>query len=92
MEVSDAVGEVVAFSDQVLRRGDAHLATLFTPTSSVIDGPLFDLYGVAKPAGFTAGQLVALDPTQRAGLLGLSTVTKFGTNDRGAGALPGLLA
>src|SRR5690606_14219140 len=32
-------------------------------------GGLFDIYGVAQPAGFTPGMPVSLDGTQRAGIL-----------------------
>ena len=41
----------------------------FTAPYSVIDAPLFAVYGVAEPAGFVPGQTVALDPAQRSGLL-----------------------
>ncbi len=61
--------ETLAFVDDVLRAGDGRLDTLLTAPYSVLDGPLFDLYGVARPAGTTGPVRVDLDPTQRAGLL-----------------------
>ncbi len=61
--------ETAAFSDYVIRSGDGLLSTLFTADFSVIDGPLFDLYGVAKPSGFTPGSPTTLDPLERSGLL-----------------------
>ncbi len=61
--------ETVNFVDHVIRRGDGKLDTLLTSSSSMVDGGLFDLYGVQKPATFVPGQLVPLDATQRAGLL-----------------------
>lgn len=61
--------ETVAFADHVLRNGDGRLETLLTAPYSILDGPLFDIYGVARPAGQTGAALVQLDPRQRAGLL-----------------------
>ena len=61
--------ETVAFVDDVLRAGDGRLETLLTASYSILDGGLFDLYGVARPAGTTGPVRVALDPTRRAGLL-----------------------
>lgn len=61
--------ETVNFVDAVVRRGNAKLDTLLTSSSSTIDGGLFALYGVERPANFVAGALVPLDATQRAGLL-----------------------
>ncbi len=61
--------ETVAFVDDVLRNGDGRLETLLTASYSILDGGLFDLYGVARPAGSTGPVRVDLDPTRRAGLL-----------------------
>jgi hypothetical protein len=61
--------ETMAFVDDVMRAGDGRLDTLLTASYSVLDGPLFELYGVARPAGTTGPVHVALDPTRRAGLL-----------------------
>jgi hypothetical protein len=61
--------ETLSFVDGVIRRGDARLDTLLTSAASPIDGPLFELYGAQRPAGFVPGQTVPLDPGQRAGLL-----------------------
>lgn len=52
----------VAFDDAA---GD--LATLFTSSTSFIDAPLAELYGVDAPA--TAFAAVALDPAERSGVL-----------------------
>src|SRR3954470_18509083 len=49
--------------------GDGKLETLLTAPYSILSGPLYDLYGVAKPAGGDAWQKTALDPKQRGGLL-----------------------
>jgi len=61
--------ETAAFVDDVLRNGDGRLETLLTAPYSILDGGLFDLYGVARPAGTTGPVRVDLDPTKRAGLL-----------------------
>jgi hypothetical protein len=63
--------ETLAFVDDVLRAGDGKLDTLLTSSTAILDGPLFALYGVARPAGTsTQGPVrVDLDPAQRAGLL-----------------------
>lgn len=63
------IDETANFSDYVVRRGDGLMKTLFTAKYSVIDGPLFKLYGVTPPAGFTAGQPVELNPEERSGIL-----------------------
>jgi hypothetical protein len=64
------VQETRQFVEQVMQ-GDGKLDTLLSGHFSVLSGPLYDLYGVAKPAGAaaTTWQKVDLDPTQRAGLL-----------------------
>jgi hypothetical protein len=61
--------ETAAFTDHVVRRGDGRITTLLTASFTFPQGPLFQLYGVAQPAGFTAGTQVALDPAQRGGIL-----------------------
>jgi hypothetical protein len=61
--------ETTAFVDDVLRVGDGRLETLLTASYSILDDGLFDLYGVARPAGTTGPVRVELDPTRRAGLL-----------------------
>jgi hypothetical protein len=61
--------ETATFSDYVIRQGDGLLSTLFTADFSFLQGPLFDLYGVAQPPGFTPGEVVPLDAGVRAGIL-----------------------
>jgi hypothetical protein len=61
--------ETANFADYVIRRGDGRLETLLTASFSIIDGPLFDLYGVERPSDHDPQQPVELDPTQRAGLI-----------------------
>jgi hypothetical protein len=61
--------ETVAFVDDVIRSGDGRLETLLTAPYSILDGGLFDLYGVARPAGTTGPVRVQLDPSKRAGVL-----------------------
>lgn len=61
--------ETVAFTDYVIRQGDGRLETLLTAPYSILDDPLFDLYGVSRPAGTSGPVKVDLDPTQRSGLL-----------------------
>jgi len=61
--------ETVAFTDYVFRRGDGTLRELLTADYSIIDGPLFELYGVDEPPDHVAGEPIALDATQRAGVL-----------------------
>jgi hypothetical protein len=68
--VRDAMqAETLAFVDDVLRAGDGRLDTLLTASYSILDGPLFDLYGVTRPAGTSGPVRVELDPARRAGLL-----------------------
>jgi hypothetical protein len=61
--------ETVRFVEHVMRKDTARLETLLTAPYSLIDGPLFALYGVAEPAAHKVSTPVQLDPTQRAGLL-----------------------
>jgi hypothetical protein len=60
--------ETARFSDFVVRRGDGLLSTLFTADFSFPEGPLFDIYGVTEPQGFSPGDQVAM-PAERSGLL-----------------------
>ena len=64
--------ETVRFVDHVLREGDGRLETLLTARFSILNGPLFGLYGLGTPPGGRDAkywQKVALDPAQRAGIL-----------------------
>ena len=61
--------ELAMYSDYVVRKGDGLLKTLLTSNLSFPQGGLFDLYGVAQPAGFKVGDPVALDGSKRAGIL-----------------------
>jgi hypothetical protein len=61
--------ETVAFADHVIRQDDGRLETLLTAPYSILDGPLFDLYGVSRPDGTSGPVKVQLDPAQRSGLL-----------------------
>ncbi len=61
--------ETSRFSDYVVRQGDGLMSTLFSASYSFPQGPLFDVYGLAEPQGFTPGDAVELDATRRAGLL-----------------------
>lgn len=63
------INETASFSDEVIRQGDGLLSTLFTANFSILDGPLFDLYGVERPAGGSGAQRVELDPAERSGIL-----------------------
>lgn len=58
------------FVETVMAEGNDTLETLLTAKFSVLSGPLYELYGVQKPAGVAddAWTKVELDPTQRAGL------------------------
>jgi hypothetical protein len=69
-EVATAMlNETSRFSDHVVRQGDGLLGTLLTASFSFPEGPLFETYGVAEPAGFVPGMRVELDPAERGGLL-----------------------
>ena len=61
--------ETGTFADYIIRFNDGKLSTLLTAPFSFPEGDVFDIYGVAAPAGYDATTPVALDPTQRAGLL-----------------------
>jgi hypothetical protein len=61
--------ETRQFVAYVLRQGDGKLDTLLNANFSMLSGPLFDHYGVAKPANTTAWTKVDLKAGERAGLL-----------------------
>lgn len=67
--VSAMLEETSRFSDHVIRSGDGLLSTLLTADFSFPSGPLFALYGVAEPPGFTEGQQVSLAGAHRSGIL-----------------------
>jgi hypothetical protein len=70
LALTDAMtAELAAFTKHVVLEGDGLLRTLLTSNIGFPQGRLFDVYGVAQPAGFTPGSPVALDPARRAGLL-----------------------
>ena len=66
---SALANETATFADFVVRQGDGTFGTLLTGGFSFLEGPLFELYGVSEPSGHVPGTQVALDPTERAGLL-----------------------
>jgi hypothetical protein len=59
------------FVNSALGEGDGKLSTLLSAKWTFLSGPLYDLYGVTKPAGAADGdwQKVMLKPEERAGLL-----------------------
>jgi hypothetical protein len=61
--------ETANFTDFVVRSGDGLLSTLFSADFSFLEAPLFSIYGMTAPSGFTAGSQVALNADQRSGLL-----------------------
>ncbi len=61
--------ETKNFVEEVLFKGDGRMQTLLTAPYSVLDGPLFALYGVTRPVGTTGPVRVDLDAAQRSGLL-----------------------
>jgi len=61
--------ETRQFVGYVLRQGDGKLDTLLNANFSMLSGPLFDHYGVAKPANVNAWTKVDLKPGERSGLL-----------------------
>ncbi len=64
-----AYDETKAFTSYVLRQGDGKLSTLLTSNLAFPQGALFEVYGVQQPPGYQFGTPVALDASQRAGLL-----------------------
>jgi hypothetical protein len=64
--------ETVRFVGDVIKSGDGRLETLLTASYSIAGGPLLKLYGAdSKVDGW---HRIALDPTQRAGLLTQASV------------------
>jgi hypothetical protein len=61
--------ETRQFVTYVLRQGDGKLDTMLTAGFSMLSGPLYDHYGLPKPANTTAWTKVDLKPGERAGLL-----------------------
>jgi hypothetical protein len=61
--------ETRQFVTYVLRQGDGKLDTMLNAGFSLLSGPLYDHYGVAKPANLTAWTKVDLKPGERSGLL-----------------------
>jgi hypothetical protein len=68
------LAETRAFADHVIRRGDGTLDTLLTASYSLLQGPLFEVYGVTAPPGHDPLEPIDLPPGQRAGLLTLPSV------------------
>lgn len=60
--------QVRMFIEGVIQDGDGRVDTLLAGNFTWLSGPLYDLYGVTKPANLTAWTKVELDPKQRAGL------------------------
>jgi hypothetical protein len=80
-------GEVEAFFDHVLWKGDGKFDTLLTAPFTFVNEPLAAYYGIKGVTG-TAFQKVPLDPQQRLGMLtqaGLLSV--LGVNDGGLNSL-----
>ncbi|MEM9190844.1 MAG: DUF1592 domain-containing protein, partial [Myxococcota bacterium] len=61
--------ETTLYADHVIRRGDGTLTTLLTGSFTFLNGPLFELYGMERPADHAWSTPIALDPSQRAGIL-----------------------
>jgi hypothetical protein len=57
------------FVEHVMSDEDGKLEVLLSAPFSILSGPLYDYYGVAKPAGGDTWQKTSLDPGQRAGIL-----------------------
>jgi hypothetical protein len=69
-EVRAALGEESRrFVEHVIAAEDGKIETLLSAPFSILGGPLYEYYGVARPAGGADWQRVDLDPTQRAGIL-----------------------
>jgi hypothetical protein len=73
--------ETRAFADHVVRRGDGRLETLLTAPWSIVDGPLFDVYGIEPPADHEPGAPVQLNSDERAGLLTQPSVLALHAHD-----------
>jgi hypothetical protein len=61
--------ETARFAEHVFFEGDGRLQTLLTAPYTLIDEPLFSIYGLPVPAGHDPATPVMLDPTQRGGIL-----------------------
>jgi hypothetical protein len=61
--------EAARFAEHVFFEGDGRLETLLTAPYTLIDEPLFAIYGIEAPAGHDPSEPVQLDATQRGGLL-----------------------
>jgi len=61
--------ETRQFVGYVLRQGDGRLETLITAGYSMLSGPLYDHYGVTKPANTTAWAKTDYKAGERSGLL-----------------------
>jgi hypothetical protein len=65
--------EALDFGYYVITKGDGKLPTLLSAPYSILSQPLFSLYGVTPPAGYSAANAattpVTLDATQRAGII-----------------------
>ncbi len=79
------------FIDYIVWEGDAHASTLLNAPFSFVNARLAKHYGVAGPADDATFMRVALDPTQRAGILtqagyltALSSPTESSPFKRGA--------
>jgi hypothetical protein len=59
------------FVDHAIREGDGRLETLLKGNFAFMNAPLYELYGLPKPAGATgtSWQKVELDAKQRAGIM-----------------------
>jgi hypothetical protein len=57
------------FVEGVIADGDGKLETLLAGSFSYFTGPLYEIYGLPKPASATGWAKVELKPDQRAGLL-----------------------
>jgi hypothetical protein len=82
--LTDAMTQELSwFADYVVRQGDGLLKTLLTSNMGFPQGALFDVYGLAQPAGFAPGTPVTLDASQRAGLLTQAAfLTKWSHNNQ----------
>src|ERR1019366_3774782 len=89
-QVRDAMqAETSAFADWVMWQSDAKLATLLTAPVSFVNQTLAPIYGLAGVTG-SAMQMVALDPTQRAGIVTeAALMTVLGKADRSSPVLRG---
>jgi hypothetical protein len=61
--------EAGRFAEHVFFEGDGRLETLLTAPYTLVDEPLFAIYGIEPPADHDPQEPVQLDATQRGGLL-----------------------